>query len=161
MTALASATVTLATAVAADATFTLSYPTGSSQASLTGSAGGKLVVNGDQVYAEGSSGFTVSYGASTITVTNKTGASLAAGSVLLLSFGRNDASGRYGPTILVPGPTALTDSTGGTASDTLAAITAGASYAQADMTAVKNAIASLAAKYEALRVALEAAKVTN
>lgn len=39
---------------------------------------------------------------------------------------------------------ALTDSTGGTASTTLAAITAGASYAQADMTAVKNAIASLA-----------------
>ncbi len=40
----------------------------------------------------------------------------------------------------------LTDSTGGTASTTLAAITAGATYAQADMTAVKNAIASLAAR---------------
>lgn len=40
---------------------------------------------------------------------------------------------------------ALTDSTGGTASSTLASITAGASYAQADMAAVKNAIASLAA----------------
>lgn len=39
---------------------------------------------------------------------------------------------------------ALTDSTGGTASTTLASITAGASYAQADMVAVKNAIASLA-----------------
>lgn len=39
---------------------------------------------------------------------------------------------------------ALTDNSGGTASSTLASITAGAAYAQADMTAVKNAIASLA-----------------
>lgn len=43
----------------------------------------------------------------------------------------------------------LTDSTGGTVSTTLAAITAGASYAQADMVAVKNAIASLAAQITA------------
>jgi hypothetical protein len=41
---------------------------------------------------------------------------------------------------------ALTDSTGGSASTTLAAITAGAAYAQADLTAIKNAIASLAAQ---------------
>lgn len=44
----------------------------------------------------------------------------------------------------------LTDSSGGTASDTLASIAAGASYAQADMVAVKNAIASLAAKINAM-----------
>jgi len=49
---------------------------------------------------------------------------------------------------------ALTDSTGGTASTTLAAITAGAAYAQADMTAVKNAIASLANLLGATRTAL-------
>jgi hypothetical protein len=42
--------------------------------------------------------------------------------------------------------TTLTDSTGGAVSTTLAAITAGAAYAQADMTATKNAIASLAAE---------------
>lgn len=42
--------------------------------------------------------------------------------------------------------TALTDSTGGTPSTTLAAITAGAAYDQADLTAIKNAIASLAAE---------------
>lgn len=41
---------------------------------------------------------------------------------------------------------ALTDNTGGSASNTLDAITAGAAYAQADMTAVKDAIASLAAQ---------------
>lgn len=55
----------------------------------------------------------------------------------------------------------LTDSTGGTASDTLAAITAGSTYAQADMTAVKNAIASLAAQVSALNAALQAAGVTG
>ncbi len=42
--------------------------------------------------------------------------------------------------------TTLTDSTGGTPSTTLAAITAGTLYAQADMTAAKDAIASLAAE---------------
>lgn len=46
---------------------------------------------------------------------------------------------------------ALTDSTGGTASTTLAAITAGASYTQADMVAAKNAIASLAVLVNQLR----------
>lgn len=38
----------------------------------------------------------------------------------------------------------LTNNTGGVVSSTLAAITAGAAYAQADMTAVKDALASLA-----------------
>ena len=45
---------------------------------------------------------------------------------------------------------ALTDSSGGTASDTLAAVTAGATYAQADIVALKNAVASLAKKYNDL-----------
>jgi hypothetical protein len=45
----------------------------------------------------------------------------------------------------------LTDSTGGTASTTLAAITAGAAYAQADLTAIKNAIASLASQLAKIR----------
>lgn len=43
----------------------------------------------------------------------------------------------------------LTDSTGGTVSTTLAAIAAGAAYSQADMVAVKNAIASLASVHNA------------
>lgn len=48
----------------------------------------------------------------------------------------------------------LTDSTGGTVSTTLAAITAGTLYAQADMVAAKNAIASLAAKLNAAELVL-------
>lgn len=46
--------------------------------------------------------------------------------------------------------TALTDNTGGTASSTLAAITAGTTYAQADIVAIKNALASQAALINAL-----------
>lgn len=54
----------------------------------------------------------------------------------------------------------LTDSSGGTASDTIAAITAGGSYAQADMTAVKNALASLTAKFNALNAAVQGVGIT-
>lgn len=50
----------------------------------------------------------------------------------------------------------LTDSSGGTASGTIAVI--GATYDQAE---VRNAVASLAAKVEALTVALEAAGITS
>lgn len=46
---------------------------------------------------------------------------------------------------------ALTNNTGGTVSTTLAAITAGAAYTQADMLAVKNALASLADQFNKLR----------
>jgi hypothetical protein len=42
--------------------------------------------------------------------------------------------------------TAIIDSTGGSATNTIAAITAGATYAQADLTAVKNGLASVTAK---------------
>ena len=55
--------------------------------------------------------------------------------------------------------TALTDSTGGTATSTLAAITAGAAYAQADAVATKNALASLAANNNAILAALKAAGI--
>jgi hypothetical protein len=46
---------------------------------------------------------------------------------------------------------ALTDSTGGTPSNTLAAIAAGGAYAQSDIVAIKNGMASLATKYNQLR----------
>lgn len=52
--------------------------------------------------------------------------------------------------------TDLTDNSGGTAADTIAAI--GATYNQAE---VRNAIASLAAKVNELNAALQAAQVTD
>jgi hypothetical protein len=54
----------------------------------------------------------------------------------------------------------LTDSTGGSVTSTLASIAAGTSYTQADMVAAKNAIASLAAKVNALEVALHSLGLT-
>lgn len=51
---------------------------------------------------------------------------------------------------------ALVDSTGGTAALTFAAITAGSSYAQADMVAAKNALSQLVLSFNALRSALVA-----
>jgi hypothetical protein len=48
----------------------------------------------------------------------------------------------------------ITDNTGGSATTTFAAITAGASYAQADMVACKNALASIAAQYNKIETAL-------
>jgi hypothetical protein len=52
--------------------------------------------------------------------------------------------------------TDLTDNSGGTAADTIAAI--GGSYNQAEL---RNAIASLAAKINELNAALQAAQVTG
>ena len=52
--------------------------------------------------------------------------------------------------------TSLTDNSGGTASNTIAAI--GATYSQAE---VQNAIASLAAKINSLNAALQAVQVTD
>lgn len=52
--------------------------------------------------------------------------------------------------------TDLTDNSGGTSSDTIAAI--GATYDQAE---VRNAVASLAAKIAELNAALQAAQVTG
>lgn len=47
-------------------------------------------------------------------------------------------------------PAAITDSTGGTGSATFAAITAGSSYAQADLTALKNIASETATLFNAL-----------
>lgn len=54
-------------------------------------------------------------------------------------------------TLATPTAAAITNNTGGSISTTFAAITAGASYAQADMTATKNALASTADQLGKLR----------
>ena len=55
----------------------------------------------------------------------------------------------------------ITDSTGGTPSTTFAAITAGGSYAQADMVAVKNALSQVAAALNAILAALQGVGVSS
>lgn len=154
MGAIAVTEVTLASSVADDATFTVAYPAGITQASLLGATGGKMVVDGDAVYDQGASGFTAVYGASNVTVTNTTGASLPAGSVIGISFGQNTNSGRYNTGVKVVGINALTAATG-TASDTIADVTG--TFSQ---TVLNNNFKSQADKINAIIAALDTAGIT-
>lgn len=155
MGAIALAQVTLASLVADDATFTVAYPSGVTQAMLLGATGGKMVVNGDAVYDQGVSGFTAVYGSSNITVTNTTGASLAAGSVIAISFGDSSQNGRFETGARVAGVTALTTSVG-TAGDTIADVTG--TFSQ---TVLNNNFRSVATKVNEIRAALVAAGLLN
>ena len=144
----------LASAVANAGTVTLAYPAGTNQAFFTGanaSADGVAVLNDNEVYLERVSGVRVNitYGASDITLTNNTGVSWPAGSTLRVQLGRagNDRPGFA----TNPAIASLTDSSGGTASTTLAAISG--TYVQAE---VRNSIASLNAQIERILIALRA-----
>ena len=155
MGALALTSVTLASAVADDATFTVAYPAGITQAMLLGSTLGRMIVNGDAAFAQGSAGFTVVFGSSNMTVTNTTGAALASGSVLNISFGDNGIQGRFENGVRVRGVTALTAATG-TASDTIADVTG--TFSQS---VLNNNLKSLADKVNELRAALVTAGLLN
>ena len=155
MGAIALTQVTLASAVTNSSTFTVSYPAGVTQAALLGSTNGRMVVNGDAVFSQGASGFTAVFGSSNITVTNTTGATLAAGSVIDISFGDTSVAGRFENGVRVRGVTALTAATG-TASDTVA--DAGASYNQ---TTTNNNNKALAEKINEIRAALVTAGLLN
>lgn len=155
MGALALVSTTLASAVADDGTFTVNYPSGITQARLLGCSGGRMVVNNDLAYDEGASGFTVVYGASNITVTNTTGGALAAGTVVILSFGENTRDGSYNVPVMAAAPVALTAATG-TASDTIADV--GAAFNQ---TTLNNNFKSIATKLNQVLTALEASSITT
>lgn len=88
--------VTLAAAVANAGTVTLPYPAGLVQADLTGETGGQVAVNGD-VFNEGTGAGTVAiaYGATSITVTNNSGAAWPVGAEVIGSYGRIDINGSY------------------------------------------------------------------
>lgn len=154
--AIVTTTHTLAAAVADAATFTVAYPSGYDQAALAGTVDGEVLVGENDVWQQADPGFAFAFGASNITVTNDTGATLALGTELKISFGDRTKAGSYNPDVRVGGPAALTDNSGGTASDTIAVI--GATYAQAE---VANAVASLAAKITSLQEALDTAGVTR
>jgi len=89
---------TLASAVADDATVAIAYPTGLSRTDLLGSTGGDLTV-GDGAYGiweQADPGFEVTtYGASTITITNRSGISWPAGQVIRVSFGTQPYNNSY------------------------------------------------------------------
>jgi hypothetical protein len=90
----ATANVVLATAVADDGTLDVAYPAGTSQLSFnTGLAGSSYVMLDDNdKLAEGDPGISVSYGASNITVTNKSGYAWPAGTNLEFQFDQQDGN---------------------------------------------------------------------
>lgn len=140
----------LASAVADNGTVTLSYPSGTTQATFTGvnaAADGVVVRNHNEVYQEADPGMSLTYGSSDITLTNLSGVAWAVGDVLKVQLGAagNDRPGFQKGTAI----TSLTDNSGGTASDTLAAITG--SYVEATM---ENTVASLAKKINQILIAL-------
>lgn len=93
----------LASAVADDGTFTVSYPTGTTQLSYNSgldASGSYMIVNGNDKWSVADPGISISYDASLITITNLTGASLAAGSTILLQLEQED--GKFRIPIAVP-----------------------------------------------------------
>lgn len=139
----------VSSAVATDGTIVLTAPAGYTAATTITGAGALLWSEGLQkLFTQGASEFTVSY-STDITITYKGLTSIPAGTRFDFFLPRVGALN------------ALTDSTGGTASNTLAAITAGASYAQADMTAVKNGLATIAAKIALIQTALANQQINN
>ncbi len=101
MGAIAYTTHTLASAVADDATVAISYPTGHSYFTLAGSTGADLTVDDGKygAWEQADPGFSVSYGATTITITNLSGISWPAGSVIRVSFGTTPRNGSYNLTL--------------------------------------------------------------
>jgi hypothetical protein len=98
MDALAYTSVQLASTVADDATFTVSYPSGATRAMLFGSTGGKLVID-QAVYNQADPGFEATFNAADITITNRSGVSWASGSTVLISFGKTSRNGSFNLTI--------------------------------------------------------------
>lgn len=85
----------LVSAVADDATFVVSYPSGTSQLTFNvGLAGAAhvLILDDNNRWPVGDPGFSVAFGASDITVTNLTGASIPAGTRVLLTLDMQDGN---------------------------------------------------------------------
>lgn len=141
----------VSTAVATNGTIVIAAPAGYTSATTITTTGALLWSEGLATMltqGTGNGTFSVSY-STDITITYLGSTSIPAGT-------RFDF---YVPQIAALD--ALTDSTGGTASNTVAAITAGSSYAQADLTAIKNGLASVIAKIAGIQTALKNAGINN
>lgn len=85
----ATASLVLASAVADDGTFTVAYPSGTSQLSFNAgleASGHYAILNFNDKYENADPGISVSFGSSDITVTNRSGASWAAGTQVDMFF---------------------------------------------------------------------------
>lgn len=137
-------------AVATNGTITLAYPAGYTSANVK-AAGAKLWAKGlMNMLNQAALGFSIAYGGSIV--------------ITYLGLTSIPAASEFDFYLPVPdAEDALTDSTGGTASETIAAIVAPGANATtsltADMTAVKNGLASLAAKLALVQTALKNANL--
>lgn len=98
MSAIANIKAMLAAAVAPAGTVTVPYPTGTTQASLTGTTGGSLALNNNDRFPQAASGagtVAFAFGASNITITNNSGISWPVNSEIIVSFGLRDINGNY------------------------------------------------------------------
>lgn len=158
MPAIGNSRTVLAADVTNTNTFTIPYPTGLAQADLLGTTGGRLTVNNNAAYAQAPSGagtVAFSFGASNITVTNNTGVTLSANSVIHASFGRSDQSGRFEAGVMTtPALPTLTAATG-TSSTTIADV--GGAFSQ---TTLNNNFKSLADSYNAITAMLKKAGIS-
>lgn len=89
-------TTVLGSAVADTGTFTVAYPSGTSQLSfntgLANSAGHYAILDKNVKWTAAASDMSVSFGSSDITVTNSSGETWAAGTEVILHFDRVDAN---------------------------------------------------------------------
>lgn len=145
----------LSSAVANSGTVTISYPSGTTQASFTGSkasANGQVTVNGNEVYKQADSKCSFTYGASDITVTNTSGVTWPAGASVV--YGPCALSGGLGFSVPVAVPADPTYV--GTPSGPLADV--GASFSQ---TTLNNNFAYLARMISVLLTALRANNIVK
>lgn len=162
----------LASAVADDGTLVLAaYPSGYTQADFingNASATGTFVLGNNDVYEEATAdNFEITYGASDITITNRSGATWAAGSAYTLGLAYADTVYQFGGQKSAA-IAALTDSSTGTAGATLAALadlSTSNTYTDAALNAklaiIKNHVASLNAQINKLRLAIKVAGITE
>lgn len=152
-TSIQSGRIFLAAAVPPGGTVTLPYPTGTSVSTFTGANAGAaadnvVYINDNDRYA--GTLFTIAYGAAAATITNNSTATWPANGTIRVGYALlNQAALVGGKGAAIP---ALTDNSGGVASNTVAAITDGPT---------KNAIASILAVQALILAELKQAGVTN
>lgn len=88
----------LAADVAVNGTFTVPYPSGYTQATLTGSIGGQVRVNDNDVFKQGI-GAQFAFGASSITITNTSPIIWPLGAYLRIGFDTTSRNGSYSLTL--------------------------------------------------------------
>lgn len=149
---------TLAAAVTSPAgtVTTVPYPTGRVQADYTGdnaATDAYLIINGNDRWTEAADNFDISYGASTITLTNKTGATWPIGTQITLGTARLAALADV--TALAGTLTGTIDGTIVDVADIALATAGGNTYSDTAVnTAVNTAITSVNLQHKELQAVL-------